>query len=64
MMISTTYASATIAILAQVLPMLGIEVGSAELTTTLQTLITIGAGLWIMKERLKRGDLNVFGVRK
>ena len=61
---SRTYIAAIIGILSQVLPMLGIEVGSAELTTTLSTIITVLAGLWVMVRRFKAGDITPLGVRK
>lgn len=62
-MFSTTYIAAVVAILAQILPFFGIIVGTEELTTTLQTIVTVVSGLWIMKERLGRGDISVLGVK-
>jgi len=63
-MFSQTYAAAVIAILSQVLPLLGINIGSEALTTTLTTIITIAAGLWIMVRRFVKGDISAFGSRK
>lgn len=58
-------------ILVQVLPYIGIEIGSEELTQVLQTLWTIVAGVYIWFQRTKlekaplgRGDVNILGVRK
>ncbi len=56
--------SAIIAVLANVLPLLGVQVGSEALTTTLTTIVTIGAGLWIMVRRYKMGGIKLFGGRK
>lgn len=44
--------------------MLGINVGSEALTTTLSTLVVIGTGAWIWYKRVSAGDVNAFGVRK
>ena len=46
-----------------VLPMMGIQVGSAELTSMMQTIIVIVSGLWIWFERVQRGDVGIFGKR-
>lgn len=61
---SQIYIASIIGILAQVLPMLGIEVGSAELTTTLTTLITVLSGVWVMYRRYGAGDITIVGARK
>ena len=61
---STTYSAALISILATVLPMLGISVGSEELTTTFRVILVIISGLWVIKERVKRGDISILGVRR
>ena len=60
-MYSSTYTAVIINVLAQVLPFLGISVGSEALTTTAQTLIAIVSGLWILKERFSKGGVGVFG---
>lgn len=61
---SSTYIATVVAILAQLLPFIGINVGSEALTTTAQTLIVIASGLWILKERFKKGDVTFFGAYK
>jgi uncharacterized membrane protein len=63
-MVSTTYSAAVVVVLAQLLPLLGIEVSTEALTTTLSTIITIVAGVVIMYRRLTKGDISAFGVRK
>jgi hypothetical protein len=60
---STTIISVIINLLAMVLPLLGISVGTDQLTTTIQVLVAIGTGLWIWKERVKKGDVNIAGLR-
>jgi uncharacterized membrane protein len=61
---SQTYISAVIVILSQLLPVLGIQVGSDAVTTTVSTLVAVVAGIWIMIRRLQQGDINVVGARK
>lgn len=47
-----------------ILPLVGVSIGSAALTTTVQTLFAIGTGFWIWKERKARGDVDWLGRRK
>lgn len=47
-----------------VLPHIGVSIGSDELTTTVQTLVAIVTGLWVLRERTKRGDVSPLGFRK
>ena len=61
---STVISSVVLQLLAVVLPLLGINVGSEALTTTLSTLVVIGSGAWIWYKRVSAGDVNAFGVRK
>ena len=61
---STTIIAVIIQLLSLFLPMLGVEVGTEALTTTVQTIVMIGSGLWIWKERVARGDVTTIGVRK
>lgn len=63
-MFSTTYLATIVSILATVLPLLEIQVGSEALTTTAQTIVIILSGLWVLKERFARGDISPLGVRK
>lgn len=60
---STTYIATFVVILAQVLPLMGIDVGTEALTTTAQTIATVLAGLWVLVERYKRGDVSLGGFR-
>ena len=61
---SQIYTSALIAILAQVLPHIGVTIGNDELTSFISTGVTIVAALWVMIRRVKQGDIGVFGGRK
>jgi hypothetical protein len=63
-MFSQIYVSAVVAILAQVLPHLGVAIGSEELTTLVSNIITVGAALWVIIRRYKQGDITVVGSRK
>lgn len=61
---STTISAAIVSILATVLPLLGVEIGTEALTTTLQTIVLLVSSLWVWKERVKRGDVTKLGKRK
>jgi uncharacterized membrane protein len=61
---SQIYVSAVVAILAQVLPHLGVTIGSEELTGFITTGVTILAALWVMIRRVKQGDIGILGGRK
>ena len=61
---STTIVSVIINLLSVVLPLIGIQIGSDSLTTTIQTIVAIVTGLWIWKERIGRGDVNIVGMKK
>lgn len=61
---STTIVAVVLNLLATVLPWLGITVGSDQLTTTVQTLVLVGSGIWIWYRRVGVGDVNALGVKK
>lgn len=61
---STTIVSVFVMLASQIFPAIGIDVGSEELTQTISTILTIGAGLWIWYQRVSRGDVTVSGRRK
>lgn len=61
---STTVSAVFIQLAAIILPLLGIEVGTEALTTTVQTIVVIATGLWIYMERVSRGDVTYLGKRK
>ncbi len=46
------------------LPLIGVNAGSAQLTTTVQTIVLIGSGLWIWYRRTLAGDVNAAGLRR
>lgn len=61
---STTYIAVIVNVLAFVLPHLGITVGNDALTTTVQTVVVIGSGVWVLVQRYLRGDITLFGAYK
>lgn len=61
---SSTYLSSVIAILAIILPKLGLEIGTDALTTTVSTLVAIGGMLWGLYQRYLRGDVTPLGFKK
>ena len=61
---STTIAAVLVNFLAVLLPLIGITVGSDQLTTTIQVIIAIGTGLWIWMRRVQAGGVTTLGIRK
>lgn len=51
-------------VLAQVLPHLGLTIGSDQLTTTVSTLVTVGSAIWALVRRYQAGGVNIAGVRQ
>lgn len=47
-----------------VLPKLGVTIGSEQLTTTIQTIVALTTGLWVLVQRYKKGDVTLFGSYK
>lgn len=61
---SQTIVSVFVILLSQILPKVGVEVGSDQLTTTVSTVITIIATLWIWIRRVnKNTDVNAIGKK-
>jgi len=58
-----SYIATVAALLAQVLKLIGIEVGDEQLTNAIVTIITIGAGLVVVFRQLTEGRSNLFGVK-
>ena len=58
-----SYIAGIIVVLVQVLRFFGIEVGSEALTTTVETLVTVGAGLLVMYRQVTTGRSTVAGIR-
>lgn len=58
---STTIIAVIVQILIELLPKLGITIGSDALTTTLQTIGVLAAGAWIWFRRVSKGDVNALG---
>ena len=61
---SSTYIAILTNLLVTVLPLIGITIGTEAITTTVQTLVAVITGLWVLKERFSRGDVNVVGSYK
>ena len=61
---STTVIASLVSILAVVLPFLGVEVGSEQLTVTAQTIAVVLSGIWVWFQRVQRSDVNFAGLRK
>ena len=61
---STTISAVFIQLAVVFLPMLGIQVGSDQLTITIQTITVIATSAWIWYRRVQTGDIKWFGARK
>lgn len=61
---STTIASVFVLLAAQIFPLIGIEVGSEQLTNTISTIVAIVTGLIIWYRRVQVGDVKASGARK
>jgi uncharacterized membrane protein len=61
---SQTFVTVFVMVLTNVLPKLGITVGNAELTTTMQTLVYLVGCAWILVRRYQAGGVSVVGLRK
>ena len=61
---STTIIAVFIQLAIVILPAIGINVGTAELTNAVQTIGVVTTGLWIWYQRVQRGDVKLFGGRK
>lgn len=60
---SQTFLAVLVMVLAQVLPALGVEIGSDQITTTVTVLATIGAALWALVRRYQAGGVSIVGKR-
>jgi len=63
MQISQEYIAALVVILVTVLPRLGIQIGSVELTTFIQATITVVGGLWIIIRKIQKKEINIAGFK-
>lgn len=61
---STTIPAVIIQLLVVFLPMLGIQVGSDQMTITIQTITVVLTGIFIWYQRLQKGDVKLFGGYK
>lgn len=57
---STTYIAVIVNVLAMLFPSVEVD----ALNITVQTLVTLVTGAWILYERFKRGDVTPFGAYK
>lgn len=61
---SQTIVSVFVVLAAQILPHLGVNIGNDALTTTITTVVTLGAAVWIWIRRYQQGDVTASGARK
>ena len=64
-MYSTTIAAVIINLLATVVaPFLGVQIGTEQITTFVQVLISLATGAWIWYQRYQQGGVTKLGFRK
>lgn len=56
--------AAIIQLLTVLLPAIGVQLGSDQLTNFAQTIIIIGTSAWIWVRRYQQKDVSPLGVRK
>lgn len=61
---SQTIISVFVILASQILPHLGVQIGSDALTTTITTIASIVAAAYIWFRRHQQGDVGAFGGRK
>lgn len=61
---SSTIINVFVILASQILPNIGVNIGNADLTTAVTTIITIISAVWIWVSRVKKGDVKPFGKRK
>ena len=63
MQFAPSFVSAFLIVLSQVLPMIGINIGTEALNTTAQTIIAIAGGLYILYRQKITGKSTLMGTR-
>lgn len=58
-----TYVSMLVVVLVNILTNFGVTVGSEELTTTINTLVTVAGGLYVMYRQVMTGKSTFAGMR-
>lgn len=61
---SSTYIAVFVMVLSSLLPKIGVNLGNADLTTTVSVLLTIGGALWALIQRYKAGGIHWSGIRQ
>lgn len=61
---SITIPAVIVMLLVNVLPLIGINIGSDALQQALQTDITLVLGIVVWVRRIQQGDVKLFGAKK
>lgn len=61
---SKTYLSALVIIIVGLFQLLGIDIATEKVQTTIEVILALISGIIILVERYKRGDITIVGVRK
>ena len=60
---STTISAVFLQLAVVFLPMVGVRVGSDDLIVAVQTITVVITGIYIWVQRVRKGDVNIFGGR-
>lgn len=61
---STKVIASVASLLAVLLPLFGVNLGTAELTTTIQSIVVIASALWVWFRTVKKEGLSPLGFRR
>lgn len=62
--VSTTYTATIVLVINMIASLFEVQIVQEDLQVTVQTIMTILAGSWILIERYRKGGINAFGVRQ
>lgn len=63
-MISQEYVSLLVVLLANLLPKVGLVLGTEPITTLATLIITVIGVIWAMYRRHRKGDISIVGTKK
>lgn len=61
---STTYTATIALVVIAIANIFDVEINESELTQTIEALFVIGAALWVLRERVKKGGISALGFRR
>lgn len=61
---SQTYIAAIVGLLTVILPVLGVQIESSELTNGIQSIVVAASFVWVLVRRYQAGGVSKLGVYK